>query len=63
MEEKKWRDLLLLLLMGTQCERLQSVVVSAKETSVVKTFCCWEEIGDGSWWSEGVDTGVCICTL
>ncbi len=25
---------------------------------VVKIFYCWEEIGDGSWWSEGVvDTG------
>jgi hypothetical protein len=41
-----------------------SFVVSAKETCVVKTFYCWEEIGGGSWWSEGVvDTGVCFCTL
>jgi len=29
-----------------------------KKPVVVKTFYCWEEIGDGSWWSEGVvDTG------
>ncbi len=49
---------------GMELPSSSSFVVSAKETCVVKTFYCWEEIGGGSWWSEGVvDTGVCFCTL